>query len=108
MNAQQKKAKTALLKFAKSKGHNVKSISHVHAHAFFIGYSAPACGILKLNWLESEPQLLGSEKKYPLRVIYNFEGKYFDNDLKEGDACYFGYMSTPTEGTYIGCKIPNE
>jgi hypothetical protein len=108
MNSQQKKAKTVLLNFAKSKGHNVKAISHVHAYAFFVGYVAAACGVVKLNWLESEPQVLDNQKKHPLRVITNYQNKYFDNELKEGDACYFGYMSTPTEGTYIACKIPNE
>lgn len=108
MNAQQKKAKVALLAFAKSKGHKVLSISHVHAYAFFVGYVAAACGVVKLNWLESESQITENSKQHPLRVIHNYQNKYFDNELKEGDACYFGYMGTLTEGAYIACKIPNE
>lgn len=108
MNAQQKKAKAALMAFAKSKGHTVLKISHVHAHAFFIGYAAAACGIFKINWLESEPQCAERNRKYPYEIIHNYQGKYFDENLKEGDACYYGYMSTSTEGTHIVCRIPNE
>lgn len=107
MNNAQTQAKKALLAFAKAQGHNVRSIRHIHSHAFFVGYCAPASAIFKQNYLDSEPQVKDFTKKYPYTVITNFgSNAYFDTALKEGDACYTGYMNTDTSGIIIACAIP--
>lgn len=103
-------AKKALLEFAKRNNHNVKSINHIHPRAFFVGYAAPKCGIFKQNYLDSEPQVKDFTRQYPYQVIHNisYDRKEFDESLKEGDACYMGYISTPSYGTIIACSIPKE
>jgi hypothetical protein len=106
----QQKAKSALLEFAKRNKHEVKSITHIHPHAFFVGYAAQKCGIFKQNYLDSEPHVRQRVEKYPYHIIHNisFDRNEFDESLKEGDACYMGYISTPTYGTIIACSIPKE
>jgi hypothetical protein len=105
-----RKARKALMKFAKDNGHSVQSLNHVHPRAFFVGYAAPKCGIFKQNYLDSQPHNKEFTRQYPYQVIHNtfYDRKEFDESLKEGDACYMGYISTASYGTIIACSIPKE
>lgn len=89
------KARTAIERWWAKHGNRerVGRVRHVHARGVVVGYAAPLCLVVRLDGRESEKHMREWQRKYPLSTVHKF-----DTNLREGDACYYGYVSTGTGG----------
>ena len=86
---------------AKKKWKLLKKPNHVTPQAYVVGYAASQCLIVAKCWANSEPQTMEWDKKYPLKVINEF-----DETLKAGDWCATAYICTQGWQQTIAIQLP--
>ena len=101
MTTSSRKAKAAIAAWtAKTKRTRVLGVRHIHPRAYVVARLAESCLLVAVPWIDAEPQIMESCKKFGCQWI-----TVFDHALKAGDWCAVGYVSTDGCGESVAIRV---
>jgi hypothetical protein len=89
MTILERKARSAILSFCKSKGHKVQRVRHIHPRAYVLARFAPSAIVIGFPWQDSEPHPRELERAMGTNSRIS---NMFEAGIRPGDWVSIGYV----------------